>query len=61
MTIFDVLSATDYVTPEFAHGIALEAGQVVLAGSLTRPMTVAAGDTIHVDYGLLGALGCRFV
>ena len=43
------------------HGIALEPGQIVLAGSFTRPLPVAAGDTIHVDYGALGALGCRFV
>ena len=51
-----------WLAKKFApHGIALEPGQVVLAGSFTRPMPVTAGDTIHVDYGALGALGCRFV
>ena len=51
-----------WLAKKFApHGIALEAGQIILAGSFTRPMPVAAGDTIHVDYGPLGALGCRFV
>ena len=51
-----------WLAKKFApHGIALEPGQVVLAGSFTRPMPVAAGDTIHVDYRELGALGCRFV
>ena len=51
-----------WLAKKFApHGIALEAGQIILAGSFTRPMLVAAGDTIHVDYGALGALGCRFV
>lgn len=51
-----------WLAKKFApHGIALEPGQVVLAGSFTRPMAVSAGDTIHVDYGPLGALGCRFV
>ena len=50
-----------WLAKKFApHGIALEPGQVVLSGSFTRPMPVAAGDTIHVDYGPLGALGCRF-
>lgn len=43
------------------HGISLEPGQVILAGSFTRPVPVSAGDTIHVDYGKLGAISCRFV
>jgi 2-oxo-hept-3-ene-1,7-dioate hydratase len=38
----------------------LEAGHIVLAGSFTRPVAVAAGDTIHVDYGPLGSIGVRF-
>ncbi|OUS29558.1 2-oxo-hepta-3-ene-1,7-dioic acid hydratase ['Osedax' symbiont bacterium Rs2_46_30_T18] len=44
-----------------AHDIALEPGQVILAGSFTRPVAVSAGDTIHVDYGPLGNISCRFV
>jgi 2-oxo-hept-3-ene-1,7-dioate hydratase len=39
----------------------LEAGQVVLAGSFTRPVAAAAGDNFHVDYGSLGAVSFRFV
>ncbi len=42
-------------------GRRLEAGQVVLAGSFTRPVDCRAGDVFHVDYGPLGAISCRFV
>jgi 2-oxo-hept-3-ene-1,7-dioate hydratase len=42
------------------HGIPLEAGQVILAGSFTRPVPVRAGDTFHADFGELGALSCHF-
>jgi 2-oxo-hept-3-ene-1,7-dioate hydratase len=34
---------------------------VVLAGSFTRPVSAAAGDSFHVDYGSLGAVAFRFV
>ncbi len=43
------------------HGIALEPGEVVLAGSFTRPLAVAAGDHILADYGAHGRVECRFV
>lgn len=43
------------------HGEGLEAGQVVLAGSFTRPVNGAAGDTFHADYGPLGSVAFRFV
>ena len=43
------------------HGVTLTAGEIVLAGSFTRPVAASAGDTFHVDYGPLGALGLRFV
>jgi 2-oxo-hept-3-ene-1,7-dioate hydratase len=42
------------------HGVALEAGEVILGGSFTRPVAVRPGDTFHVDYGPLGAIACRF-
>ena len=42
------------------HGTTLRAGELVLAGSFTRPMWVDQGDTIHADYGPLGAITCRF-
>jgi len=34
-----------------ANGLALEAGQVVLAGSFIRPIETRKGDTIQADYG----------
>jgi 2-oxo-hept-3-ene-1,7-dioate hydratase len=42
------------------HGEVLRAGQVILAGSFTRPVWVRPGDTFHADYGPLGSVGCRF-
>ncbi len=44
-----------------AHGEQLNAGDVVLAGSFTRPTGAAAGDNFHIDYGPLGAVSIRFV
>jgi 2-oxo-hept-3-ene-1,7-dioate hydratase len=43
------------------YGERLEAGQVVLAGSFTRPVGAAAGDRFRVDYGMLGTVTFRFV
>lgn len=43
------------------HDDGLKAGEVILAGSFTRPMWVEAGDTVHADYNELGAITCRFV
>jgi 2-oxo-hept-3-ene-1,7-dioate hydratase len=40
--------------------VALEADQVILAGSFIRPVDVRAGDGFHADYGPLGAITCRF-
>lgn len=42
------------------HGQTLEAGEIILAGSFTRPMWVFKGDTVHADYGTLGSVTCRF-
>lgn len=42
------------------HGQGLEAGQVILAGSFTRPTPAAAGDSFHVDYGALGSVSFCF-
>jgi 2-oxo-hept-3-ene-1,7-dioate hydratase len=39
----------------------LAAGDVVLAGSFTRPTPAVAGDTLHADYGPLGTVSFRFV
>lgn len=43
------------------HGAGLDAGEIVLAGSFTRPMWVEKGDTVLADYGPLGTIACRFV
>ncbi|MFD6517722.1 2-oxo-hept-4-ene-1,7-dioate hydratase [Rhodococcus sp. NPDC060176] len=42
------------------HGDRLEAGEIVLAGSFTRPMWVHKGDTVLADYGSMGTISCRF-
>lgn len=42
------------------HGSRLEAGELILAGSFTRPMWVSRGDTVHGDYGPMGTISCRF-
>jgi 2-oxo-hept-3-ene-1,7-dioate hydratase len=41
-------------------GLALEAGQVVLAGSFIRPIETRKGDTIQADYGPYGSVSCYF-
>lgn len=43
-----------------AHNDSLKAGDIILAGSFTKPMWVHAGDTVHADYGSMGAITCRF-
>lgn len=43
------------------HGSRLEAGELILAGSFTRPMWVERGDTVLCDYGRLGTISCRFI
>jgi 2-oxo-hept-3-ene-1,7-dioate hydratase len=39
----------------------LEAGEIVLAGSFTRPVNALAGDSFHADYGPLGSIAFTFV
>ena len=43
------------------HDEQLNAGDIVLAGSFTRPVTALPGDSFHVDYGPLGGLAFRFI
>jgi len=43
-----------------AQGLALEPGQVVLAGSFIRPIEARKGDTIQADYGPYGTVSCYF-
>jgi len=41
-------------------GLALEPGQVVLAGSFIRPIEARKGDTIQADFGAYGSVSCHF-
>ncbi|MGY1550695.1 2-keto-4-pentenoate hydratase [Microbacterium sp. A588] len=43
------------------HGARLEAGEIILAGSFTRPMWVHKGDEVRCDYREMGTITCRFV
>lgn len=42
-------------------GERLQAGEIVLAGSFTRPVAARTGDVFEADYGALGRFGFRFV
>ena len=42
------------------HGERLEAGEIILAGSFTRPVWVSRGDTVTADYGPMGTITCSF-
>lgn len=51
-----------WVCRRFApHGIGLEPGHFILAGSFTRPVIVRAGDNIRADYGELGTIEVDFI
>jgi 2-oxo-hept-3-ene-1,7-dioate hydratase len=43
------------------HGVALEPGHLVLAGSFTRVVFAHKGDTLHADFGALGGIAVQFV
>ncbi|MGB7257617.1 MAG: 2-oxo-hepta-3-ene-1,7-dioic acid hydratase [Pseudolabrys sp.] len=42
------------------HGVALEPGHLVLAGSFTRVVFAQKGDTVHADFGALGGIAIQF-
>jgi 2-oxo-hept-3-ene-1,7-dioate hydratase len=44
-----------------AHGVTLEPGHIVLAGSFTRVVFAKKGDTLHADFGSLGGIAIQFV
>jgi 2-oxo-hept-3-ene-1,7-dioate hydratase len=44
-----------------AHGVTLEAGHIVLAGSFTRVVFARKGDTLHADFGNLGGIAVQFI
>jgi 2-oxo-hept-3-ene-1,7-dioate hydratase len=41
-------------------GDGLKKGDIVLAGSFTRPIDIAQGDVVQADYGSLGSIGISF-
>jgi 2-oxo-hept-3-ene-1,7-dioate hydratase len=43
------------------YGLAIEPGQIILAGSFTRASTTHPGDQFVADYGPLGTVSCTFV
>ena len=43
------------------HGVTLEPGHLVLAGSFTRVVYANKGDTLHADFGALGGIAVQFV
>ena len=42
-------------------GTVLEPGHLMLSGSFTRPVWANKGDTLHADFGPLGAVAVQFV
>lgn len=51
-----------WLANRLAHqGEHLAKGEVVLAGSFTRPVDIRRGDTFHADYGRFGSVSCQFV
>ena len=43
------------------HGVTLEPGHLILAGSFTRVVFARKGDTLHADFGQLGGIAIQFV
>lgn len=43
------------------HSARLETGEIILAGSFTRPMWVQRGDSVRCDFAEMGVIECRFV
>jgi 2-oxo-hept-3-ene-1,7-dioate hydratase len=43
------------------HGVSLEPGHIVLAGSFTRVVHARKCDTLHCDFGELGGIALQFV
>ena len=56
--VFQSIGGTEAVNRSF--GVTLEPGHFLLAGSFTRPVPVAKGDSIHVEFGTLGSIAVRF-
>lgn len=42
-----------------AHGITIDAGEIVTTGTCTIPMPITAGNKIIADFGVLGTVTCQ--
>jgi 2-keto-4-pentenoate hydratase len=42
------------------YGARLEAGMIVMTGSIVQAVPVTAGDTVHVEFTRLGSVRARF-
>jgi 2-keto-4-pentenoate hydratase len=42
------------------HGLTLGAGQVVTTGTCLKPLEIAEGDSVSVDFGILGRMQIHF-
>ncbi|MQY22586.1 2-oxo-hept-4-ene-1,7-dioate hydratase [Nocardia macrotermitis] len=42
------------------HDAQIGAGEIILAGSFTRPVWIRRDDTVLCDYGPMGTISCRF-
>jgi 2-keto-4-pentenoate hydratase len=42
------------------HGLTLRAGQVVTTGTCLKPLEIAEGDSVSVDFGILGRMQIHF-
>jgi len=50
-----------WLANKLAHyQVVLQAGETILSGSFTRPISGSLGDTFHVDYDALGSIAFRF-
>ena len=57
----DPLEALAWIANELsAIGVTLKAGQTVITGTCMAPIPVVAGDTVEVDFGVIGRVGVRF-
>ena len=43
------------------HRITLRAGQFVTTGTCLVPLEIVAGDSVRVDFGVLGTVSARFI
>jgi hypothetical protein len=58
LIVADVAWLANRIAP---YGEELRTGDIILAGSFTRPTNVVRGDALHADYGALGGISMRFV